>query len=631
MRALSWWISLSDLDIGNNSIRDKILYRADEFAEANADVAMVFGAHFRWDFLPYWNVLHCYLHDVADALHERGIKLFDHHSATLTHRYDTPEELRKLTFTFMHHLPLVPSREAADTWQYNGQYLNSWRTIDASTGKAAVIRRYSAEQYCMNNPGFREAYRKYLAKLLADTGVDGLMCDDIICFGRFYQCSCEYCRKRLTSELPPVEDKTFWGNWNNRDWLTYLKERRRSSGDFIKMVKDALPAGFPLTSCCTTGIYGGNNCTAQSVHEFVRGDNIINLEICGNQPEDTCERLTAGIYQAAAGRKYGMPVLAIGYGFFPDSAGHLWALNRMHGISTWFSTLNGRLGLTAEQLSHLPGEAGAVKKFFTFEKEHPELFSGTPVFECAVYFSENTKTDSYFGACEQGATGDFRLLMRRLISSGITADVIFDFPEDTTLHSCIIVPSVVKLTDQEKQAMEKYLCSGGVLLRYGPVDTNGFPHAPADDFADLKWLAGETFSGKSENSWQMPVAGYFCNPAREPEKIENLIRKYGKKLPAIHAPGFAVSFIGNKIHLLALEYSVEQHPLEKERKQYSHVTLIHHALPVNCTGSIEVGAEIKNVYCPVGGTAVKENNGIKLYDDPMYIIIETTQDFSTAN
>ena len=110
MRALSWWISWSDLEIGNNGIRDKILYRADEFAKSNADTAVVFGAHFRWDFLPYWDALHWYLRQTADALHERGIKLFDHHSATLTHRYDSPDELQKLMFTFIHHLPLVPSR-----------------------------------------------------------------------------------------------------------------------------------------------------------------------------------------------------------------------------------------------------------------------------------------------------------------------------------------------------------------------------------------------------------------------------------------------------------------------------------------------------------------------------------------
>ena len=81
MRALSWWISWGDLEIGNSGIRDKILCRADEFAKSNADTAVLFGAHFRWDFLPYWDALHWYLRQTADALHERGIKLFDHVSS----------------------------------------------------------------------------------------------------------------------------------------------------------------------------------------------------------------------------------------------------------------------------------------------------------------------------------------------------------------------------------------------------------------------------------------------------------------------------------------------------------------------------------------------------------------------
>ena len=623
MRALSWWISWGDLEIGNNGIKDKILYRADEFAKANADTAMVFGAHFRWDFLPYWNTLHWYLRQTADALHERGIKLFDHHSATLTHRYDSPGELQKLMFTFMHHLPLVPSRETAETWQFNGQYLNSWRMLDASTGKAAQIKQYRAEQFCMNNPGFREAYFKYLEKLLPETGIDGLMCDDIIYFGGFYNCSCEYCRKRLDFELPPVQDNTFWGNWSNPDWLNYLEERRRSSGDFIEAVKNALPENFPLTSCCTTGMYGGNNYTAQSVHEFVRGDNIINLEICGDEPGDTCERLAANSYQAAAAEKYGSQVLAIGYGFFPDSAGHLWALNQMYGISTWFSTLNGRLGLTAEQLQQLPGDAQAASSCFAFEKNHPELFCGSPRGMCAVYFSEKTKTDSFFGCCEQGATGDFRNLMQRLIKSGIMVQTIFDFPEDASRYRCIVLPSAVILTEEEKYVMEKFLRSGGKVLRCGPDSLNGLPQSPAGGLFPLSWLGKEVFSSNNTDEWCEKEPGYFYNPARDPGELESLIRKFCPGTTSIHAPGFAVSIRGNVIHLLALEYDIIPHELEKCRKQYSHVTLIEKAIPKNCATMIPLPYSVDDVYCPLGGNGrVQNGNSVILERNPMYVIIK---------
>ena len=622
MRALSWWISWGDLEIGNSGIRDKILCRADEFAKSNADTAVLFGAHFRWDFLPYWDALHWYLRQTADALHERGIKLFDHHSATLTHRYDSPDELQKLMFTFIHHLPLVPSREAAASLEFNGQKLDSWRMLDAVTGKAVQIRKYSAEQYCMNNPGFRESYFKYLEKLLSETGIDGLMCDDIIYFGGFYNCSCEFCRKRLDFELPPVEDTAFWGNWGNANWLKYLEERRRSSGDFIEAVKNALPENFPLMSCCTTGMYGGNNYCAQSVHEFVRGDNIINLEICGDEPGDTCERLAANSYQAAAAEKYGSQVLAIGYGFFPDSAGHLWALNRMYGISTWFSTLNGRLGLTPEQLKQLPGDAEPVSGSFAFEKEHPELFCGKPDGKCAVYFSENTKTDSYFGACEQGATRDFRNLMKRLIQMGIMAETVFDFPADASRYSCIIMPSVAVMTASEERYMQNYLKSGGNILRFGPDSLQGLPAAPSGDFASLKWLAQETFDLKAEDVWCEKQERYFYNSSRDPGNLKSMIQKCWPEFPEIHAPGFAVSFHGDFIHLLALEYDIFPHELEKTRGQYSHVTIIEKAVPENCAEEIVLPYAADHVWCPLGGCAYIQDKKVILEGKPMYVIIK---------
>ena len=174
----------------------------------------------------------------------------------------------------IHHLPWAPSPEAAADWKFNGEYLDSWRIIDARTGQPAAIPQYYAQQFCINHPGFRAAYAKYLKQLLSETGIAGLMCDDMIYFGGFYHCVCEHCRKKLSFELPETSDASFWGNWGDARWLEYLAMRRNSVGEFLENVKAFLPEGFPLMSCCTSGAYGGNNHCAQSIHEFVRGDNI---------------------------------------------------------------------------------------------------------------------------------------------------------------------------------------------------------------------------------------------------------------------------------------------------------------------------------------------------------------------
>ena len=78
-----------------------------------AVAAIIFGAHFRWDYLPFFEILHDYLAAVADELHQRGIKLFDHHSVNLVHRYSTREEMRHVMRDSSVHLPLSPTWEAA--------------------------------------------------------------------------------------------------------------------------------------------------------------------------------------------------------------------------------------------------------------------------------------------------------------------------------------------------------------------------------------------------------------------------------------------------------------------------------------------------------------------------------------
>ncbi|MBR6374117.1 MAG: hypothetical protein IKS20_13145, partial [Victivallales bacterium] len=468
MRALSWWITWEDLELGNLGLKDKIQRKADEIYKANADTAVVFGAHFRWDYLPYWNILHTFMRWVSDALKERGIGFFDHHSCTLTHRYDKLEELPRLMYNYLHHLPYVPSREAAADWRFNGDFLNSWRMHDAFTDQPARVSSYSAEQFCFNNPGFREGYRLYVKKLLEETGITGLMCDDVIFFGGYYQCSCPFCQARLGFKLPPASDKSFWGNWDNPQWHQYLAMRRSSIGDFLEFVKKFLPDGFPLMSCCSSCAYGGVNYSAHRAQELLRGDNILNLEVVGDVPGNVRNNLAANSFHAGVAKEYHVPVLSLGYGFYPDTAGHLWALNNLSGFSTWFSTLKGHLGLPEEEIRQLPNDAEPAATAFDFEKKHPELFKDVPEYACAVFFSENTQFHSYFGACEKGYTGDYRKLLGLLYSSGITVETIFHFPSDASEIKCVILSSVVIMSPEERTAMENYLKAGGVVLSYGP-------------------------------------------------------------------------------------------------------------------------------------------------------------------
>ena len=107
IRAVSWWLTWKDLQWPDDDVADAIERRADAAAEAGVNCAVIFGAHFRWDYLPLWDNLHDLLGTIRGALHRRGIRLFDHHSAVLTHRYSGIEEARNAHLQQTSH-PVCP-------------------------------------------------------------------------------------------------------------------------------------------------------------------------------------------------------------------------------------------------------------------------------------------------------------------------------------------------------------------------------------------------------------------------------------------------------------------------------------------------------------------------------------------
>src|ERR1039458_6472319 len=160
-RAVSWWLTWEDLTWPNEALMDKIRRRADRCAASGVNCCILFGAHFRWDFMPLWGRLHDMVRFIADELHQREIFLFDHHSSVLTHRPRNREEALNIWRSNRHHVPFYPSAEAAATLQFNGSRLNDWRMIDVETGQPIYLPAYNAEQYCMNNNAFRAAYIQY--------------------------------------------------------------------------------------------------------------------------------------------------------------------------------------------------------------------------------------------------------------------------------------------------------------------------------------------------------------------------------------------------------------------------------------------------------------------------------------
>jgi hypothetical protein len=429
--------------------------------------------HFRWDALPLWDRLHDLLAYTIEELHARKIAVFDHHSSVLVHRPRTREDAWDIYRRNRHHVPFYPSIETAATWTFEGQAINEWRMIDVETGQAAYLPTYTAEQFCMNNPNFRHAYQTYVRKLIRETGIDGLMSDDNIHYAGWRTCACRWCKERFLKDyghaLPPVSDERFWGNRESEAFKDWIEMRFQDSGSFLGCVQEALPEGFPLLSCCSTSDYAAAPSSGLTYQEYIKHCNIVMLEMCGNTPNlkgTWDEQMASQMLHLAIARDSASPCLGLGYGFFPDTAFFVWALNKFLGADTWFSTLPARLAGPPDEIARLADDPELVAEGFRWEKTYPYLFAAQPDTDLAVFFSRSTR--DYYGQTHQDYTLDYHLTCRALVEASIDFEVVTTLPKAGET-SALVLGSAICLSEDEIAGLEAYLRAGGIVIAFGPT------------------------------------------------------------------------------------------------------------------------------------------------------------------
>lgn len=644
-RIASWWIRWKDLDWPNPDNIDNIKRRAEEMAKANVNAAMIFGTHFRWDYLPFFTLVHDYLGTVAEELHKYGVELYDHHSVNLIHRYDTREEMRHIMLHSGPHLPLCPSREAAKNWEYNGKRLNNWRMIDVKTRDVLWYPQYQSEGFCHRNPEFIEAYKEYVTQLIADTGIDGLSADDPIHYMRYNSCACPHCRAELKRrsgiELPAMEDQTFWGNWENPAWRDWIDLRLEATGEFFKELSTVIPEGFRLMSCGASSATPGAMGNGTDARNFLKGCTMVNLEMSGNTPAykhdpvttnmTTGHRFINASHHQAAAREKGVRCFGTGFGFTEVTADHVWAVNKALDSDCWFSTLKGRLGLADHILDTLPEEPALVGHAFTFEKNHPELFEGEQVGQLAVYFSYETRNHTFFGALGQGYFADYRATLETLFLAGLNPHTVFEFPKDAKTYPVVLLPSAASMRQDEIDAMHAYLAAGGKVIATGPnamkecVNSWQLPTHPdvtpyeffsrVDDgvwHRPAAWENGGVEDSADADCWSEPVPGLLYNPKRMLDKqiapaVLDYCKAYAKPMPlqVLESEGYFVTMFDKggaiNVHLLAADYDTDiDHHLDEIRFHRSRVNLINHVEPIGVTQTIRIAAGQKpEVYLPI--------------------------------
>lgn len=613
IRMVSWWITWKDLDWPSLDNLDSIKTRADAMAAANANTAGVFGAHFRWDFLPIFPVLHDYLATVREELNNRGIKLIDHHSAVLIHRYETREEMRNVKLHSGPHLPFSPTWSAAASWEYKGQKLNSWREIDVRDGSVLYNSHYTAEMFCYNNDDFIDAYLEYVKELRRETGIDGLMSDDISQYMRWPGCGCHACRekfrRRTGMTLPPASDRSFWANWDNPAWLEWIDMRFDAASHYFTRLRASLPSDYPLMSCCSSSSTAWGPQSAHDIRDMNTGCNLVHLELCGNVPPykpdkktrsaSIPSRIISSLHHLGAADVIGAECVGQGYGFTEVTAGIIWAVNKMVGAACWFSTLKARLGLADSILATLPNDAEPATLAYTFEKQHLELFNGKVIPQVSVLFPYETRNHTIYGSLVKGPAHDFTETVALLFSHGITPVIEMEIPATTSKCRLLILPSALRLTVKELEALQSFIQDGGVVIATGPFAlgekwSGEKITAPDDFFTSDAWMNTPFPAFPGKPGWRTLRSGVIWNPARiqDSEKFaEELlaeVRRHALQLPVTinSAKGFLtlVHQMPDQsltVHCLAADFDTDiDHHLDSIRFHRSRVNLIIKAEPI---------------------------------------------------
>jgi hypothetical protein len=343
-------------------VRDRVKRRAEAYAEARIETVVHFGYHCRFDFAPYFGLIHGLLADIAGELHARGIRFLDHYSCNVVARPRSTAELELYHAGQRHHVAIHPDAFSAPSAGYDGFRFDDLREIDVGTGGPAYSTSYQSELFCHNNPDFLEMHRRYLLRQLAEAPLDGIMADDMCDYAWFRGCGCLHCRRRFREEfgreLPPLEDTGFWGDtgrhptqWGNydnpafRDWV---RLRYRGPADHLAMVKRTIGPDRILLTCCSSSGPIALNSLGLSYESFIGACDWVMLENCGlaadtaawvpREPEAMLHRSVAALKTAVASAG-GAPALAASYFAFADGAYLGWAVARVWGVDNWATTL----------------------------------------------------------------------------------------------------------------------------------------------------------------------------------------------------------------------------------------------------------------------------------------------------
>ena len=340
----------------------------------------------------------------------------------------------------------------------------------------------NAATVCYNNPDFQGVYRKSLKRLLAGTGVDGFMVDEVQFISSAvdrWTCGCTHCRAEFTRDsgyvLPSgAAANAILGDHNNAIFRAWFKWRIKQNGDFYALLRRALDEQGGrdkiLFGCFSMPSQFGNDLELESMS---RSWNLMFTESQPGSPHmlyfhNYLSVIADMRYALAAAVHQDTSFFTLFYNQSPDAEAFTWLLGMSQGSGYFYQMGVDRFSPQLTALS-------------LWEKKLGGLHTGLkPLANVGILYPSTTRTVSnpqvymnYFGWCNALTDGQisYNVLMERDLTPGRLGG-----------YDVLVLPNASALSNAQTRQIRRFVNAGGTLIATGKTSLYDETGARRSDF-----------------------------------------------------------------------------------------------------------------------------------------------------
>ena len=381
------------------------------------------------------------------------------------------EACHKFGMRVVHHNTCAfVSGEMPEDW-------HEWSQRDARTGERAFYTHRTSKigLFCMSNPQFRAEYFRRCREFREQTGVDGVMTDEVEWLPNWFVCGCDVCRENFKQEtgftLPTGEKSSDWGNFDSPLWRAWITARMRWVGDFYEAFRETVLDDDDVWFGCLAGGAEINMPVnwGDELEEFMRSHDIAFFENWSHHDYHTwladAPRMA---YYSGAGVHFQTPVLSLFYPNDDNDFIFIWGYIKAFGHNIWVSE--------PYKSTETWGEA------LNFERDHSAIYSRPQsIADTAVLFSRRSR-DLYYPTHRDSFLTEWRGWCQVLTAANRPYDVILEgdvTAERLSEYKLLILPACACMSQQQADAISSFVRGGGNLIVAGEAgiwDETGKPH-----------------------------------------------------------------------------------------------------------------------------------------------------------